>query len=109
MRTLYEIITDAKDGKMPTHEECYWAMLAYESMLNIEHRQLREELLKEKRSPEFVREMKAKTSMDMYKGALAKPPKEWLGWDNDPANPEYQKRRNVGKKLVDKFVNTQSN
>lgn len=57
MRTLYEIINDAKDGNMPTHEECYWAMLCYDGLHNGDHRRLREELLSEKRSPEFLRKI----------------------------------------------------
>lgn len=79
MRILSEIIDDVIDGRMPTHEECYYALKAYRAMLNIDHRHLREELLSEKRSHEFVRKMKAQTSFDMYKDALAKSPKDWLG------------------------------
>ena len=67
------------DGKMPSHEECYWALQAYRFMLNMDHRHLREELLRDVRSPEVIRRMKAEASFDMYKGALSKSPKEWLG------------------------------
>ena len=28
VRKLIDIVEGAKDGKMPTHDECYWAMLA---------------------------------------------------------------------------------
>ena len=104
MRTLYEIIESTKDGDMTTHEECYWAMLALESMLNIDHRNLREVLLSEKQHPEFIRKMKAENSFNMYKGALNKSPKDWLGPNNDPANPEYQRFRSIGKKLIDKIA-----
>jgi hypothetical protein len=38
-----------------------------------------------------------------FKTALTKSPKEWIGWDNDPSNPEYVKRIKVGRKFVDKF------
>ena len=79
MRILSEIIDDMIDGKMPSHEECYWALQAYRFMLNTVHRQLREELLRETRQPEMIRKMKAETSFNMYKDALNKPPKEWCG------------------------------
>lgn len=79
MRILSEIIDDIIDGKMPTHEECYYALKVYRAMLNNDHRHLREELMRENRSPEFIRKMKVETSFDMYKGALSKSPKEWLG------------------------------
>lgn len=79
MRILSQIIDDMIEGKMPSHEECYWALQAYRFMLNMDHRQLREELLKEFRQPEVIRKMKAEASFDMYKGALNKSPKEWCG------------------------------
>jgi hypothetical protein len=79
LRILSEIIDDIIDGKMPSHEECYFALKAYRAMLNIDHVHLREELLKENRSPEFIRKMRAETSFNVYKGALSKSPKEWLG------------------------------
>lgn len=79
MRKLSEIMDDVIDGKMPSHEECYYALKVYRAMFNIDHRQYREELMNEKRTHEVVRKMKAETSFDMYKGALSKSPKEWLG------------------------------
>jgi len=79
MRILSEIIDDMIEGKMPSHEECYWALQAYRFMLNMDHRQLREELLSEFRQPEVFRKMKAEASFDMYKGALNESPKEWCG------------------------------
>jgi len=79
MRILSEIIDDMIEGKMPSHEECYWALQAYRFMLNMDHRQLREELLRGFRQSEVIRKMKAEASFDMYKGALNKSPKEWCG------------------------------
>lgn len=108
MRTLSEIIESAKEGTMPTHEECYWAMLTYESMLNIDHRQLREVLMTEKPIPESFRKIKAENSFNMYKNALNKPPKDWMGPNNDPSNPEYQKRRQISIKIFNKFANKEA-
>lgn len=34
MRTINEIIIDAKDGKIPSHEECFWTMLALSGRLH---------------------------------------------------------------------------
>ena len=50
----------------------------------MDHRHLREELLKEERPAKFIREMKAQNSFDMAKNALNKSPKEYLGWNDDP-------------------------
>ncbi|MEC0170847.1 hypothetical protein [Paenibacillus graminis] len=79
-------------------------LLVYSSMLNIEHRQLREELMRDKPQPQFLRDMKLKNSFDMYKGALNKSPKEYLGWNDAPQNPEYQRMRKSGEKLIDKVI-----
>ncbi|CDQ41842.1 hypothetical protein [Virgibacillus salexigens] len=79
MRTLYEIAVDMIEGRKPTHNECYYALQVYRNMFNIEHRQHREELLKENRTPEWIRKQKAENSFNMFKGALGKSPKEWLG------------------------------
>lgn len=106
MRTLIEIIEEAKDGIMPTHEECYYAMLAYSSMLYFDHKALQDELLSEKETPKFIKEMKAQNSFDMLKGALNKSPKEWLGDSHDPMKPEYQKFRKAAGKLLDKVMNS---
>ncbi|MBG9479399.1 hypothetical protein [Lysinibacillus sphaericus] len=79
MRILSVIIDDMIDGKMPNHEECYWALQAYRFMLNMDHALLRKELLMESREPDVIRKMKAEASFDMYKSALSKSPKEWCG------------------------------
>lgn len=38
------------------------------------------------------------------KRAGEKPPKEYVGWNNDPDNPEYLERRKVSLKVVEKIV-----
>ena len=105
MRTLYEIIEDVQDGKKPEYEEIRYALLAYRSMFVMDHRNLREELMGEKPSPDFVKKMRADNSFAMFKGAMNKSPKEWVGWGNDPDNPEYQKFRKMGEKILGKIVN----
>ncbi|MCC5467649.1 hypothetical protein [Pelosinus baikalensis] len=105
MRALVEIIDSAKDGDMPTHEECYWAMLVYNSMFIMEHREYNNVLLAEKPAPDFIRKMKAENSFNTYQNMLRKSPKEFMGPLNDPRNPEYQKFRKMGMKIVSKFIN----
>ncbi len=107
MRTLEEIIDSAKNGEMPTHEECYYAMLVYEAMFNIDHRHLREVLLSNKPQTKItktINKLRAENSFNMYKGALNKPPKEWLGWHNDPTNPNYQKMRKITLEIFHKIA-----
>lgn len=101
MRTLFEIVESAKDGNMPTHEECLYGMLAYEFLMNMDHRNLREALLSGKELPKILKELKADNSFKTYKSALDSSPKEWLGWDKDPANPDYQAFREMVKAVWD--------
>ena len=77
MRTLYDIITSAKDGDMPTHEECYWAMLCYEFIFNMDHRNLCDELSTEKPTVSFIKNLRLENSHKMYHNALNKSPKEY--------------------------------
>ncbi len=104
MRTLFEIIESAKDGYMPTHEECYWAMLAFSSMLNIDHNNYFNELMNNKPTPDFIKKNKARNSHLMYHNALNVSPKDWLGSFGDPSNSEYQRFRTVSKKVWDNIV-----
>ncbi len=108
MRTLLEIIEAAKDGQMPTHEECYWALLALEALHGFDSRALLE-------MPENAKGMGAEglalwlditssESFNRFKAALNRPPKAWLGPANDPSNPECQRRRELGKRLLDKIT-----
>lgn len=103
MRTLYEIIEDVKDNKKPDYEEIRYALLVYNFLFNMDHINLRKELLSENRSPEFIRKLKADNSFNMAKTALNKSPKEYVGND-DPENPEYQRRRTIGNKIFDKIM-----
>lgn len=104
MRTLCEIIEDVKDNKKPDYEELRYALLVLDFMFNMAHNNLIKELSSEKRSQDFVREIKAQNSFDMAKNALNKSPKDYLGWNNDPENPEYQKRRKISNKIFANFL-----
>jgi hypothetical protein len=46
----------------------------------------------------------ADKSFKRWKMAIAKPPEEYGGWENDPSNPEYQKRRTLSLKLFEKVI-----
>jgi len=104
MRNLNEIIEACKLNEKPDVEELRYAVVALTSMLNMDHSNLRKVLLGEVGKSELTRSMMAKNSYDMYHNALNKSPKEWLGWTNDPENPDYQAFHAMGNKLLDKFL-----
>ena len=105
MRTLFEIIEGAKDGAMPTHEECYWAMLALSALKHFDGMDLMAiyEAAEEGKSSLMLRAKSGYTeSWNRFKRALDKSPQEWVGPNNDPANPEYQKMRALAFKVAEK-------
>lgn len=103
MRTLSDIIDAAKDGEPTTHEECLYALLAYSSLHYFAASAIRR-MHERPNSPVYSAERMMEEDFTRVKTALNKSPKEWVGWRNDPKNPEYQKMRAVGKKLIDKLA-----
>jgi len=95
MKKLIEIVESAKDGKMPTHEECYWAMLALSHLHYFETTDLRSVAA----NKEDVRtKMITEEAFRRRKIAMDKSPKDWVGWSHDPSNPEYQKMRATARR-----------
>ncbi len=103
VRTLFEIIDAAKDGEMPTHEECYWAMLAFDALMYFDHHDMQNLV---ERPQNVLNNPKSyyEKQFRRHKTALNTSPKDWVGPNNDPSNPAYQSFRNVGKKLIDKVL-----
>lgn len=103
MRTLIEIIELIKDGGEPTREELYYSVLALEALNTFDSMDFRKILEKPNNkflTPEYL----ANEQFNRNKKASSKSPKEWVGWNNDPHNPEYQKMRRFHKKLIDKVT-----
>jgi hypothetical protein len=103
MRTLGEIIELIKSGGEPTHEELYYSVLALEALGTFDSMGMRR--MVDKPDSKFITpEYLLDASWRRWKMALGKSPQEWVGWNNDPHNPEYQKGREFSKRLVDKVV-----
>jgi hypothetical protein len=97
VRTLFEIIDGAKDGNKPTHDECYFAMLALANLLAMDHKDLRDVCA----DPKPVRcNLTINGSFNRYKRALDTDPQVWLG-NHVPGNPDYDRFRAFGKKLME--------
>ncbi len=103
MRTLFEIIDSAKSGQKPAYEECYWAMLALVALHTFDSMSL-SRLVEHPNSKFITPKSEFEESWRRAKTALNKSPKEWVGPNNDPANPDYQKMRNIGLKIIDKLI-----
>lgn len=99
MRTLFEIVEGARDGRKPSHDECYFAMLALDALLGMDHRDLREVCL----DPRPLKcRLKMDGSFERFKAALDADPQQWLG-RSVPGDPEYDRFRAAGKRLLEKL------
>lgn len=70
----------------------------------MDHRRLREILLAEEQAPEFIRKLQVDNSFNAYHNALNKSLKDWLGPNHDPSSKQYQGFRNIGNKIINKFI-----
>lgn len=102
MRTLDEIIESVKLNEKPTYDELRYSLLVMVYVANDLSRWYRE-LLMGTMKP-IMMELKRRDE-SLYSKALRKPPKDFLGRDNDPANPDYQKFHAWGMKLLDAAIN----
>ena len=98
MKTLYEIIEDAKSGLKPSHEECYWAMLALDALNSLDAMGLRRIVKGNHKyiTPEYI----LNESFNRTKRALSSDPKIFVGPGNDPSTKEYQHRRKISLKIL---------
>lgn len=98
MRTLYEIIEGARDGIKPTHDECYYAMLALDSLCTLN----RMSLDRVCENPTPIRcTVTAEQVFEQSKTAFSVSPRKWLG-DNVPENKDYQAMRRVAHRVLAK-------
>lgn len=102
MRTLFEIIDSAKSGEMPTHDECYWSMLVLDALNTFDAMGLRRLVSNKSKfiTPEFL----LGESFSRTKRALNSDPKVYVGPSNDPSTEEYQNRRRIGLKILNKVM-----
>ena len=108
MRTLGEISEAVRSNERPDYEELRYAVLAYQALTTFDSRALMRlsEAEREQKKPMLSNSavFQYREHFTRFKLALAKSPQEWVGWNNDPANPEFQKHRAIGLKLLDRFT-----
>jgi hypothetical protein len=104
MRTLYEIIEATKKNEKPEYDELRYSLLVLTGILNLVNSELTTLYVEGKMPNEFIRKLKLDGICSMYGNALKKSPKEYLGWNNDPENPDYQCFHAMGSKLVEKAL-----
>ncbi|CAD5377405.1 hypothetical protein OF001_U20332 [Pseudomonas sp. OF001] len=89
MRTLAEIVEDVQGGGTPDEEELRYAVSVLGSLVHAGGSALLR--VAELNPTDPVQEFSDHVAR--IGAAWRSQPKQWLGWDSDPANPEYQERR----------------
>lgn len=104
-RDICSIVADAKDGKIPSHEECFWTMLALSGMLHFSRRSL--ECIAEKMGDD----KKLLTACTIHLGSMEcvneerfkwmkTNPQVWLGEMGNPFSKENKAFRDMGKQII---------
>ena len=111
MKTLSEIIEICRSGGKPDIDDARIAICAMDILMTFDSTHLMRMAQRENegKNPLLVTAMRSfEDRFNRVKKALSKSPLEWLGDNNNPDNPEVQRRRDVSKKLVSKITAIQS-
>lgn len=98
-----------KSGGRPEYDELRYAVCALDALTTFDQLALMKLAngQREGKKPVLVysAEWQHSESFERMKRALAKTPKDYVGWNNDPDNQEYLDRRKANKKIAEKFFN----
>ena len=105
--SLADIITAVKDGERPEYEELLFTVIALEALRHFDFSALLRLGTDDSSAINNAR-FQAEESFQRTKRAMNTPPREYVGWTNDPQNPDYQKTRQVSKKILNKIANAKN-
>lgn len=103
MATLSEIIEAVKNGEKPEYDDLWFGLLALSHLHTFDVQDMLEVFEKTSGQNNMLA-MRAEESFNRSKRAMAVPPKQYLGNNWNPDNPEYQKQRKLHLKLFNKFM-----
>lgn len=115
IRATCEIIADIKDGKEVPQDELKMVCLALDSIVFL-YKQDTKHLLKGGIGADMVKKMNysdTKTSSvelgvpTWYWNAIKKDPTEWLGDENIPGTPEYERHYKLSNALLKKCIRSE--
>jgi hypothetical protein len=93
VRTLGEIIELTRNGERPDYDELRYAICALDALSTFDSHGLQR-----------ASNIEWGESFNRWKQALGKSPKDWIGWNNDPENPEFLARRRLVIKFTKKVM-----
>ena len=107
MDSLGNIIDKARDGGKPDYDDLRYAVCALDSLMTFDRMALlnlvEAERKNKKKILSYSAEFQWTERFNRLKNAYEKPPKEWLGKNNDPDSPKVQERRRKSIELVNKI------
>lgn len=110
MRTLGNIVEAVQRNERPDYEELRYAVLALQALSTFDRMAFMKlaETEREQRKPLLTRSAvwQWEEFFNRIKRAMEKSPKEWVGWNNDPENPEFQERRSIALKIYQRCAGT---
>ena len=104
-KTLSEIINQCKSGGTPDINDARMAICAMDSLMVFDGLRLSRAAQREidGETPSwFTAEYQHTKRFNRVKGAMNKPPADWLGDNNNPDNQGVQKRRASVNKIIKK-------
>lgn len=108
MRTLGEIIEACRSGEKPSVDELRYAVCAMDALMTFDRQALWKlaEAEQEGKKPFMVYSgvWQRDENFGRVKRALEKTPKEYVGWNNDPDNPEFQERRGKSVRMMESMI-----
>lgn len=111
MRRIVDILSDAAEGNVPNHEECYWALLALRGKLHF----VFQDLQKIAEAYEKQNPMQLEISLRMRAGSAEKifsdrqkfqlmDPKKWLGDSGNPFTEENKQFKDMADMILKKAL-----
>jgi hypothetical protein len=107
-KTLGEIIEAVRDGERPEYDDLRYAICAMSALSTFDRQAFMKlaEAERDTKKPFMVTsaQWQWEEHFNRTKRAMGKPPKEYVGWNNDPENPEFLKRRGLAKRVMDRVI-----
>jgi hypothetical protein len=104
MRSTLEIVIAVKESAPATEHELRLALLATVAIEHFVRKDLERliDAVVECKPSARMRALEARGLLERMFEARKKAPDEWLGPENTPGNPEYERMLAFGKKLLEK-------
>lgn len=102
MKTLSEIIDAVKNGEKPAYDDLRFALLAMSHLHTFDSSDMLD-VFEATTEWNPILHIRAEEAFNRSKRAMNVSPKEYLGENWNPDNPEYQKRRKLMLNLADEI------